>query len=80
MPWETDKLPMTREKAIKLKAHAYIMMFNNLGISWKKSKEAAIAMVIELKAQYVKNYTGPPAGKQNALDALDQLEHDINAY
>ena len=67
MAWETDKDPMTPEKATKLKAHEYIMRFKNMGISWEKSKLAAIVLVLELKAQYLRRFTGTEEQKQRLL-------------
>jgi len=58
MAWETDKDHMTPEKATKLKAHEYIMRFKNMGITWEKSKLAAVVLVLELKQQYFKRFTG----------------------
>lgn len=80
MAWETDKDPMTPEKATKLKAHEYIMRFKNMGISWEKSKLAAVVLVIELKAQYFRRFTGTEDQMNKALAHFERLEHDINAY
>lgn len=80
MAWETDNDPMTPEKATKLKAHEYIMRFKNMGISWEKSKLAAVVLVIELKAQYFRRFAGTEDQKKNALAHFERLEHDINAY
>lgn len=80
MAWETDSDKMTTAKATKLKAHEYIMRFKNVGISWEKSKLAAIVLVLELKAQYFRRFIGTEEQKQNALTHFQRLEHDINAY
>jgi hypothetical protein len=71
---------MTPEKYTKLKAHEYIMCFKNLGISWEKSKLAAIALHLRLKEQYLKHATLTPEQRSKALVNFDRLESDINAY
>jgi hypothetical protein len=80
MGWETDKEIMTEAKAIKLKAHAYIMKFKNLGISWDKSKLAAVAMALELSDQYFRNFSGTDEARKKSVARYEQLIHDINAY
>ncbi|THU34258.1 hypothetical protein FAM09_24885 [Niastella caeni] len=80
MAWETDNDPMTAEKAIKLKAHEYIMRFKNVGISWDKSKLAAVVLVLELKQQYFKRFKGTENDIVKAISHFEKLEHDIQAY
>lgn len=75
-----DEGPMTTAKAIKLKAHAYIMKFNNMGISWKKAQLCAVVLVAELREQYFKNYQGTAAEKDIKAGAFDQLEKAIKAF
>ncbi|MGN6416154.1 MAG: hypothetical protein ACTHMC_01590 [Pseudobacter sp.] len=80
MRHDNDDLPMTPEKQIRLKAHYYIMRFRNQGITWEKSKVAAIILVIELRDLYLKHFRGTPEQRQKAYDNFARLEHAINAY
>lgn len=80
MTWETDKDPMTAEKATKLKAHEYIMRFKNVGISWEKSKLAAVVLAIEIKEKYFKRFKGNEDERKKAIAHFERLEHDIQAY
>lgn len=84
MKHETDAGPMTPEKAIKLKAHGYIMRMHNAGVPWDHANVAALVMAIELKEQYKKlfeKFNNPhPLAWQNAMNSFEALEHGIKGF
>jgi hypothetical protein len=80
MRHDNDDIPMTREKYIKLKGMEYINRFRAVGISYEKSKLASLVLVLELKENYLKNFTGTAADKKKKLDDFDLLERGIKAY
>lgn len=81
MKWETDNDPMTPEKAIKLKAHSYIMRMKNAGVPWAYVTNAAVVMVLELKGQFLKlNPNMDPTEKKKRLSQFEELEKGIVDY
>jgi hypothetical protein len=77
---DNEDLPMTPEKAIKLKGMEYINRFRNVGISLDKSKLAAVVLAVELKENFISKYPGTPAEKQKKIDQFDLLIKGIEAY
>lgn len=72
---------MTPEKYTKLKAHEYIMRFQNLGIPLKKAQDAANLLVMALCDQWLKtNKNASPELRQKALQNFETLISNINAY
>jgi hypothetical protein len=80
-----DAGPMTPEKAIKLKAHGYIMRMHNAGVPWEHSNVAALIMAIELKNQYKKLYERfewaiSSDAWDNAIKSFEALEEGIKGF
>lgn len=71
---------MTPEKAIKLKAHEYLMRMKNAGVPWAYVTNAAVVMVLELKVQYFRNTSRTEQEKKIAAERFEQLEKAIISY
>lgn len=80
MKWETDLDPMTPEKAIKLRAHEFIMRMRSAGVPWAHCNIAALVMVLELKAQFLKIFTGSEADKKKKLQQFELLEQGVKGF
>lgn len=80
MAYDNDDLPMTEEKAIKLKAFACIMKMKDAGVPFNKCHLAAAVMVQELRTAYIKLSIEPEEKKQIRISQFDRLERDIKAY
>lgn len=80
MRHDNDNMPMTVEKATKLKAHELIMRMVNVGIPWKYANVAAIVTVLELKQQFFKKFKGTEDERKKANDHFERLEHGVKGY
>jgi hypothetical protein len=77
-----DDAPMTPEKAIKIRAHEFIMRMHNAGVPWAHANVAALVMAIELRKQFIKFGMRPNDTKHNErmLKSFDLLEEGIKGY
>jgi hypothetical protein len=80
MKHDNDDIPPTREKLIKLKGMEYINRFRAVGIGYDKAKLAALVLVLELKQNYLKTYTGPDEKRKQRIADFELLESGIKAY
>jgi len=80
MKHDNDDIPPTREKIIKLKGMEYINRFRSQGIGLPKAKLAALVLVLELKAQYLKHFNGSQEERKQKVDDFELLESGIKAY
>lgn len=80
MKWDNDVLPMTPEKAIKLKGHEIMMKLNNVGVPWEKCNLAALVVALELRSQFNKLFSGSDIDRKAKMKTFDMLEEGIKGY
>ena len=80
MKHDNDTIPMTVEKATKLKAHELIMRMHNAGVPWKYCNIAALVTVLELKAQYLKKFKGDIAELKKVAEHFERLEAGVKGF
>lgn len=78
MKHDNDSVTTTPEKAIKLRAWHLIAEMIAVGVPQRCANLAALQTALQLKAQFVKVYTG--TDKTKRLEQFELLEKGISGY